>query len=155
MLTSNAKTDAFAIADACFAKCQVVAKFIDEHVRVPVDTAAARQSNGSSLQGMLLRVIGWLRSLGKLNHPGDFQAVVSGTRALFEIAVDATLLEGDRATYPVEKLKVWELSAKLKNAATLKSYLDEMGKQPNSEQRHPLAFLAREGASIEAKQRQS
>jgi hypothetical protein len=26
----------------------------------------------------MLRAIAWLRSLGKLNHPGDFQAVTAG-----------------------------------------------------------------------------
>lgn len=144
----NSEIDAFIVSDACFAKCQITAVFIDENIRIPIDTASVKQPGGTSFQGMLFRVIGWLRSLGKLNHPGDFQAVVSGTRALLEIAVDVTLLQGDPVTYPIAKLQAWESSAKLKQAAALKEHLELRGLTPKREQLPTLSFLAREESRI-------
>ena len=76
--------EAFALAHAFYAECQVVAQFIDDKVRVAVDQHAATVAHGASFQGQTLRAIAWLRSLGKLNHPGDFQAVAASARALFE-----------------------------------------------------------------------
>lgn len=83
--------EAFALADAFFAECQVVARFIDEKVRLQVDQRVGAVPHGVVFQGQMLRAIAWLRSLGKLNHPGDFQAVTAAARALFEGAVDLTL----------------------------------------------------------------
>lgn len=47
-------------------------------------------------------------SLGKLNHPGDFQAVTAAARALFEGAVDVTLMHFDAAVNGPEKMDAWE-----------------------------------------------
>jgi hypothetical protein len=73
--------------------------------------------------GYIARVTGWLRSIGKLNHPGDFQAIAAGARSLFEITVDLTLLLHD-SSCPFQKLFDWELSARLEHARRVVRALD-------------------------------
>ena len=72
------KGEAFALADAFYAECQVVARFIDEKVRGHVDERVGAIAHGVVVQGQLLRAIAWLRSILKLNDVGDFQAITAG-----------------------------------------------------------------------------
>ena len=142
--------EAFALADAFFAECQVVARFIDEKVRLRVDERVGAVPGGIVFQVQMLRAIAWLRSLAKLNHPGDFQAVTAAARALFEGAVDVTLLHYDPATFPPERMDAWQDSAKLKHAETVARYLAETGRDASGEHREVLAYAKREKARIEA-----
>ncbi len=116
MTAQHHEGEGFALADAFYAECQVVARFIDEKVRVPVDQRVGSVAHGVVFQGQMLRTIAWLRSLGKLNHPGDFQAVTASARALFEGAVDVTLMHFDPANFSPQKMDAWESSAKFKHA---------------------------------------
>ena len=143
------RREAFALADAFYAECQVVARFIDEKVRRPVDERVASVAHGVIFQGQMLRAIAWLRSLAKLNHPGDFQAVTAAARALFEGAVDVTLMHFDAANFSPEKMDAWEDSAKLKHAQTVATYLADVGREPSDEERTILAYATREKARIE------
>lgn len=59
------------------------------------------------------RVGCWLRSVGKLNQPSDFQAIDAAARSMFEIVVDLTLLLHDR-NCPVQKMLDWEQWARFK-----------------------------------------
>jgi hypothetical protein len=85
--TPLAPGESLAVARALYAEAQAVALFIDEKVRAQVDASVSAVPHGVVFQGQLLRAIAWLRSLAKLDHPGDFQAVTAGTRAVFEGAV--------------------------------------------------------------------
>jgi hypothetical protein len=141
--------EALALADAFFAECQVVARFIDEKLRLQVDQRTPGVPGGVVFQVQFLRAIAWLRSLAKLNHPGDFQAVTAAARALFEGAVDVTLLHYDPATYPTAKMDAWEDSTKLKHAETVTRYLAETGGDA-TEHRQVLEYANRQKARIEA-----
>jgi hypothetical protein len=119
----STKTSEFALADAQFAVCQRIEEFIGATVRPILDRASNGKEDHQTFIGSVLRVHTWLRSLNKLNHPGDFQAVLAGSRTLFEIAVDLTLLKFDPSC-PCEKLLAWEESAKLHSVERLKKYCD-------------------------------
>ena len=118
--------DVFALADAQFRGLTLVAGFIDEHVRHRVEAGAAADASTAPAVGLLLRVIGWLRTFAKLNHPADYQAAAAGTRAMFEIALDLTFLHFDRKEYPVDKLLTWEQSARLHDAEAVARYIDKL-----------------------------
>lgn len=141
--------EAFALAHAFYVECQVVARFIDEKVRVPVDERAGSVPLGLAFQRQLVRAVGWLRSLDKLNHPGDFQAVTAGARALFEGAVDVTLMHFDPSNFSPEMMNPWDDSAKFKNAETVVRYLAEAGRQPEDSEKPIVAYATREKGRIE------
>src|SRR5580692_8489571 len=115
---------AFSVASATFNECEEVRTFIDASVRPIVDrelaamTSVERETNAAAL----LRVISWLRSLSKLQHPADFQAVVTCARSMFEIVVDLTLLALDAPNNPHEKLLAWEESSKVQAAQRIQSF---------------------------------
>ena len=141
---------AFAFSDARFGECQLVHDFLGASVRPRVEQAlqTATSAEAVTWHGLLLRMIGWMRSLSKLNHPADFQPVVSGSRALFEIAVDVTLLHFD-ATNPVAKMVAWEDSARLKSATKSRDFFASTGKSPPAELAPRLSFISSSGARIE------
>ena len=82
-------SEAFALADALHADCKAVSEFLDASVRPIADRRAEGTAEHMSYLGALLRVTAWLRSFAKLNHPGDYQALSAGCRALFEIAIES------------------------------------------------------------------
>lgn len=142
---------AFAHGDAFFAECNLVNGFIDTSVRPIVERTLDKTSpEHLTYLGALLRVSAWLRSLAKLNHPGDFQAVVSGSRALFEIAVDLALLQFDSATHSHEMILAWEQSAKLKHAEGVERFYRKAGKQVPSDFQEVSNFVARQGPAIQS-----
>lgn len=149
MSSQDTTREALALADACYAECQIVARFIDEKVRAPVDARAPSVPYGVDFQVQLLRAIAWLRSLIKLNDPGDFQAVATAARSLFEGAVDVTLMHFDPAEHSPEKMDAWELSAKAKYANTMSVYLGTVNRPSEEHEKTILAFLQRESARVE------
>ncbi len=85
-------TEPFKIAEAYFKDCQVVHEFLNTRVRARLPPIDVKDESQLLFHGMFLRALGWFRTLYKLNEPADFQAVIVGSRALFEIVVDLTLL---------------------------------------------------------------
>jgi hypothetical protein len=77
----------------------------------------------STYFGYLLRVMGWLSSLDRLDRPDDYQAIAACARSMFEIAVDLTLLQHDPGS-TAQRLLDWERSAKLKHAAERSSVFE-------------------------------
>jgi hypothetical protein len=144
------KGDAFALANAQFGGCQIVAAFIDEQVRAPVQTAAPTSQSKMVGYVMLLKVIGWLRSIDKLREPADYQAAAACVRSLFEIGVDLTLLVHANTEHPMEKLLAWERSAKLRHAETMRRYLEGQKELPVGETTPMLDFANRFRQNIEA-----
>jgi hypothetical protein len=139
-------TDAFALASAFFEDCKTVRDFMRDKVRPVIERFAENNLAPVTVKGEFLRALGWLGTFEKLNHPSDFQAIISGTRALFEICVDLALMHHDRANLPAETMFAWEESAKL-NAAerTLRCY---QGRRLPDEHTERVAVIAREGARI-------
>jgi len=143
------KSSAFAHGDAFFAECNIVGTFVDASVRPVVQRAFDKSKpEHSTYLGALLRVTGWLRSLAKLNHPGDFQAIVAGSRALFEIAVDLTLLHHDPNAHSHEMLVAWEQSAKLKFAEGIERHYKAASKAVPVDHADAMTFATRERTHI-------
>ena len=115
---------AIALANAHHIGCRVVATFIDQQVRPRIDAVAASNPDLGYLSGILLRVVEWLRTTEKLNTPGDFQAAAAGARALFEISVDLTLLEFDKAHHTFDMVRAWEASAQQRHGMKLARYYE-------------------------------
>lgn len=148
------KTSAFAHGDAFFAECGVVNEFIDASVRPIVDRVFdGSKPEHSTFLGALLRVTAWLRSLKKLNHPGDFQAVVCCSRALLEIAIDLSLLQFDAARHSHDMIASWERSAKFKHAKGVERFYARAGKAVPNDLVEVVNFIAREGAVVDAERR--
>jgi hypothetical protein len=119
--TSMNTIESFKIGGAYFAATHRVEEFVAGMVLPNVSRADSSLPAQATSHGAVLRVLAWLRSLLKLNHPGDFQPILTASRSLFEVAVDATLL--NRAPkLRVGQLLAWEESAKLAAAERLHRY---------------------------------
>ncbi|HYQ02747.1 MAG TPA: hypothetical protein VER96_28945 [Polyangiaceae bacterium] len=141
-MTESKKSEAFALGDAQFAVCQRVEDFLGTSVRPILQRAEPPGPELDTYHGAIIRVHGWLRSVAKLNHPGDFQPVLAASRAIFEVAIDLSLLNRD-PTQTCAKLLAWEDSAKLHSAERLKSFCDAHPNQgPPAGTQAILAFLA-------------
>ena len=138
----------FATWEALFKECRLVHQFLNEGIRPRVQRAA--NASTDDFYGMLLRTISWLRSLWKLDEPADFQAVVVASRTLFEIAVDATLMHFDEASYPAAKVLAWEESAKLKASLKVKEFFAGKNRPPPPECVPQMQFIAANTKRIEA-----
>lgn len=110
-------TPAMALANGAMGNCQTVRHFMLA-IALPV---IEREENDPRrlVSDLYRRAAYWLSTVEKLDHPSDFQAAIAGARALFEISVDLSLMVGDRALYPVDKLLAWETSAMWKQAAAM------------------------------------
>jgi hypothetical protein len=142
--------EAIALSHIGHAEAQVVARFIDDKLRAAVDERAPKAAHGIAFQGQLPRTIGWLRSLAKLNDPGgDFQAITSAARSVFESAVDVTLMHFDGSANGPEKMDAWEDSAKLKHTQNVTDYLSTLGRPPTDAERTMMTYATREKDRIE------
>lgn len=149
MADDVAPGEALALARVHYAEAQAVALFIDRNVRERVDAAVPAVSHGIAFQGQLLRAIAWLRSIAKLDHPGDFQAVTAGARAIFEGAVDVTLMHFDPTGNGPEKMDAWENSAKLKLAQSASQFIADAGRKATESEQHMQTFIKNNKAVIE------
>ncbi|ACL65871.1 hypothetical protein A2cp1_2533 [Anaeromyxobacter dehalogenans 2CP-1] len=146
----NTPAEALALSHIGYAEAQVVARFIDEKLRAAVDERTPTGLHGIAFQGQLLRTIAWLRSLAKLDDPGnDFQAITSAARSVFESAVDVTLMHFDGSANGPEKMDGWEDSAKLKHSQNATEYLAASGRAPTDAERTVMAYASREKDRVE------
>lgn len=141
-------TDPMALANAFFEDCKTVLEFMATKVRPVVDRFAKEDHADGTVKGEFLRAQAWLGTFAKLDNPAHFQAVVAGTRALFEIAVDLALMHHDRVTYPVEKMFAWEESAKLNAAERTRDFYATAGKPVPEHLQPRIDFITREGPRI-------
>lgn len=146
-----ADVNAFALGEALFGECQLVHDFLEEKVQPRVREVAGRSPGveTDTYHGLMIRVLAWMGSIGKLNHPGDFQAITVASRTLCETAVDVTLLHFDPTNYPIAKLIAWEESAKLKSAIKIRDYFAKKGKVPPQEYAPQIKFITTEQKRIE------
>ena len=92
---------ALSIGEAHFKECPLVHEFLTARVRPRIEHAFDHSNNSHGMfHGILLRALAGFGSLYKLNQPADFQAVIVGSRALFEMVVDLTILHLDRKITP-------------------------------------------------------
>ena len=142
---------AFAIATGTFQGLVVVSEFVQSTVRPTIGQIGIKDDAGAVLLGQLLRVDAWLRTLRKLDHPGDFQAVASATRALLEATVDVVLVHHSPADH--KQLLAWEESSKLNYAEKLVAYFQrESGATPH-QHRSVVEFASTQRSRVEALRR--
>ena len=114
MADKHSRSEVFATAEMHFRECIVVRDFVENKVlpilsRDPSLALPARRLN----RALAARVLAWLRSLAKLNQPSDSQAILAGSRGLFELALDFTLLKHEKRG-DASMLLAWQESEKLK-----------------------------------------
>ena len=120
-------------------------------MRVRVAYAAGGETSVDAFFGLFMRVLAWMRTLWKLDEPGDFQAVTVASRTLFEIAVDLTIMHFDAVANPPAKMDAWEESAKLKAARRIRDFLHRPGcTESPKNYAHFLSFLANNDQRIQA-----
>lgn len=114
----NRHTKAIALAEAQLEACRITHDFLGANVRPLVGRKKNALPWTKFADGLVTRAHAWLRSLTKLDHPGDFQAVAAATRATFELALDLLLViheeEGSFA-----KLRDWEKCKQFRLAEAL------------------------------------
>lgn len=115
-------TDVMALSAMHFEDCKTVHKFMGEAVRPVLDRVGPTHDASHTVRGTFMRAQGWLGTFHKLDSPAHFQAVIAGTRALFEIAVDLAFMHHARTAHPVEKMLAWERSSKLRAAERTRDY---------------------------------
>ncbi|HXK19581.1 MAG TPA: hypothetical protein VNG33_17345 [Polyangiaceae bacterium] len=92
----------------------------------------------------------WMRSLTSLTRYTDYQAHSAACRALFELAVDVTLIVSEPAL--VERMWAWEESAKLKSCNRYVAYVRRTNlANPNSTK---MGFPQRNEAVVKELRRQ-
>lgn len=126
MKTPKLVTDTvpFALADSAREETKLVKEFLERVGNSVYGFLPSPTDEDIALKGGSLRVIAHLRSVYKMDHPGDFQSICAISRALFEIVVDFALITRNPQDFPVKNLLSWEESAKLKHAETVKLYYD-------------------------------
>jgi hypothetical protein len=145
----------FVLAEASFKECQLAHEFLNRRVRPRIEHAIAETAPAPTAQtfhGVFLRALAWMCTLRKLNEPADFQAIAVASRALFEIAVDVTILRFDPSANPPEKMAAWEDSAKLKSAHRVVEFFTNSGRALPSEY-EPMQRFIRTGSARVQKSR--
>jgi hypothetical protein len=145
---SPVQGEAFAVSAALYWECRVVSDFTSSYVRARIPDPQSLSQPDQLLFRQLLRADAWLRTLGKLDGPSDFQAVSSGCRSLMEVAVDIVLLSSNKADF--QKVIDWEDSAKLKHARSLETYYQKTGGDLAKDHSEIAKFIQRSAARIEA-----
>jgi hypothetical protein len=141
----------FELGQVAIDDCVFVFGFVNESVRPIFERHQPNHDGYNVATAAFNRATCWLSTITRLTSPADFQAATAGSRALCEIAVDLTLLVGDRNKYPAEKLAAWSESARLKQAEGM---VRHAATRPDFEDEDTItllkAYVAREGAAIQA-----
>ncbi len=147
--TPPTDTDVMALGNVHFEDCKTVHKFMAETVRSQVERFNDRDAD-NTVRGALIRAQAWLGTFHKLDSPAHFQAVIAGTRAIFEISVDLAFLHHSRADHPAAKMRAWEFSSKLKAAERTRDFYAAPGRTMPAHLDERLRFIDRHAAEIRA-----
>lgn len=125
----NANTHLMGLANAGREDCKTVEIFMQKKVRPNVRRFSDDgNAEHTTVHACFLRALSWLGTYQKLDDPRYFQAIVAGTRSLFEMCVDMAFFVDDRLTNPPSKLWAWERSSKLHGAERALEFLDKAKK---------------------------
>lgn len=140
---------AFAVGDAAFRRCAHAGEFIATDVLPAILPSVMAGTADEVIVAQLVRIDYWLRSLGKLASPTDYQAVTAGCRAMLECAIDIVLVRANPADF--QKVLEWEESAKLKHAEALATYCQKDKDNELADRfERPIKWAAAEGARVNA-----
>lgn len=109
-------------AEGLFRGVVLIADYMKEANQNLLDTLMKPSERETAMHGVFLRAASWMKTLKKLNHPSDVQAIVTCNRSLLEITVDIILLHEDRTNATASRMWWWEESAKLKSAEAIATY---------------------------------
>ena len=111
-----------AVAEAFYNESRLVSKFLDERVRTRLSGQSVQELPQATTHALFLRAVIWLKTLGRLNEPEDFQSVVACSRGLFELAIDLTLMVYRPKDRTAARMAAWEESAELQHAEKITKY---------------------------------
>lgn len=83
--------------EAFFGATCLLQGFVDREITPLIGAAIQPSPLESALATTHFRINGWLRTLTKLNSVSDIQAVCSGARSIFELAIDMGELAADHS----------------------------------------------------------
>jgi len=101
-----------------------------------------------TLHELFMRGLVTVRSSIKLDETADVQLLAAAARSIFETAVDITLVFHDQTGDAVDRMLVWESSAKLKHARCFQGYYASLGLPLPNEWRELGVYVARKAPSI-------
>lgn len=137
--------------NAVLAETRAASAFVAQNIRAMLKPLLPGNLSQNVTLGQFLRIDGWLRTLSKCDSPGDFQAVISATRAILEATIDVVLITSSPAD--AQRLLDWEESAKLKHAILVVEYYTRQKVAIPSEQQYLVDFATNERVRIEALRR--
>jgi hypothetical protein len=113
--------------------------------------------NINDVLNLYMRVLAWMRTVRKLNEPGDVQAMAAAVRALFELSVDLTLVVTDETHTALPKMRAFEHRLLFKKVRAGRLYLEKARKSgatarelEYAEHMAPEAYLRREQSKVES-----
>jgi hypothetical protein len=116
----------WAFGEAFFNERKLVHELVEKTV-MPVARRPFRTVAEKLFSELYQRVYAWVLSLERLANANDFQPVAACTRAMFEAAIDFTLLHFAKAAHPPEKMLAWDEHAKLVSCQKIKRHFDKRG----------------------------
>ncbi len=129
------------MATRFYRSAQVVLAYMKQTVQPTIRPLLKPTDREKTAYGLYLRALGWMQTIKKLNDPADFQALVSGTRALFETNIDMILIRYDESGARTEQEIAWGESAKLKQAEALVAYYRSIGKPVPPQYKAHVEFI--------------
>jgi hypothetical protein len=112
--------------------------------------SAFRHPGFETVHGAVQRALHWIDTLGQLDGWEHLQAVDCAARALFEAAVDLTLLALDPSKYDVATLEAWELSAHHRAGEVARDIYTKDGARPPELVEPMISFATEAQAEIDA-----
>lgn len=117
------KTDSWSAADGMYAGVDFILNYIQQRVTPSLEMLVGRKTGREQYMiGLFHLAHAWMKTLKKLNHPGDIQALMTCARGMVEITVDLTHLYRDRSRNTVRKMLQYDRLQKFKQAKALVEY---------------------------------
>ena len=139
------------IAAACFSGAKVVFAFMDNRIEPKIKEIIKHRARERLAEHTFLRALHWMRTVAKLDNPGDIQAIASGARSMLEIAIDLVYLKHDPTETTAVKIFEWERSNKLKQCESLVRFYTEEKKITVPKQFHSqVEYISKYKTEIEA-----
>jgi hypothetical protein len=113
-----------AIVEAYFQGTDSIRHFIVKVVEPLLMGQLELDDRQTAIVGTFYRIVAWLKALGELNCLAHYQAVASGSRALFELLLDIKLIQSDATGKLVKMFHAFPQVEKFRSASKLVSYCD-------------------------------
>ncbi|MBS1791356.1 MAG: hypothetical protein JST85_26835, partial [Acidobacteria bacterium] len=142
----------YSFADGAYGGVKIVREHMDKmwnDLISPVLIRSDFKDRDTFIKGLFLRAFGWMKTLEKLDHVSNSQAILAGFRSLLEITVDLLFLHRDKTNLTGWKMYCWGQSEKLKGAEQLIQFYESRGLPLSQEHEPTEAFYKQEKLIIE------